>query len=167
MMQDEGVFCTLPFFPLHCVEPFTVVATSPVEVFHAGGQNVRKISADCLSSIRKHLLWMTKDRIRQLPEDVAEVDTARLFDTTGDPFYRQVEQDCLKLMRQHKITYEELKIISETRLPTLLLEEANPAKVPMIPIENTRTGPMGAQAGPTLNSVYLRVTLQQEHAIVV
>lgn len=161
-MVDEGVFVTLPFFPLHCVEPFTVVASSPLEVFHAGGQEVRKIAADSLSSIRKHLLWQLKERIRKLPEDVAESETVEMFETRGEAFYKTIAREGRHHLVQHKLPYEEhvqrlkkqaamaattttmasssafnASMTSETSLPTLL-EEASP-KVPMVPMESIRS----------------------------
>jgi len=105
-MLDEGVFCTLPFFPLFSVEPFTVVATTHIQVFHAGAEKVRKMPADALSGIRKHLLLSLKERIRKLPEEVAEVDT-QLFNITGEGFYKNILDDARKHMIKYKPTYEE------------------------------------------------------------
>lgn len=166
IMEDEGVFCTLPFFPLHCVEPFSVVASSPIEVFHAGGQDVKKIAADSLASIRKHLLWQLKERIRKLPEEVAESETAQMFDTRGETFYKTISKQGRKHLVQYKITYEEhvqrLKkqaamaatattmsssaafhtqssaFSGTSELPTFSLGEVSASTVPVIPMEKLR-----------------------------
>eukprot|EP00438_Fugacium_kawagutii_P010238 Skav234270 [mRNA] locus=scaffold1464:1049954:1059237:+ [translate_table: standard] len=123
-LEDEGVFCTLPFFPLHCVEPFTVVSSTPLEVFHAGGQNVKKIAADSLASIRKHLLWQLKERIRKLPEEVAECETAQLFDTRGEVFYKTISKEGRKHMVQHKIPYED-PVLQSTRFIPKQIRDAD------------------------------------------
>lgn len=108
-MREEGVFCTLPFFPLFCEELFSVVAASPVEVFHIASDNIKKLGADYVPLLRKHLLLQLKERIRKLPSDVAEVgeDAAQAFDSKGHPFYKAILEEARRHHRKYKPTYEE------------------------------------------------------------
>jgi len=109
IMHDEGVFCTLPFFPLFCAELFSVVAASPVEVFHIASDNIKKLGADYVPLLRKHLLLQLKERIRKLPSDVAEVgeEAAQAFDSKGHPFYKAILEEARRHHRKYKPTYEE------------------------------------------------------------
>eukprot|EP00933_Yihiella_yeosuensis_P040166 TRINITY_DN34397_c0_g1_i1.p1 TRINITY_DN34397_c0_g1~~TRINITY_DN34397_c0_g1_i1.p1 ORF type:complete len:690 (+),score=110.16 TRINITY_DN34397_c0_g1_i1:428-2497(+) len=66
-MRDTGVFCTMQFFPMSCGEPFTVVSTTPVQVYHAGGDGILNIPLDVMKPLRKTLINEFKDRMRDLP----------------------------------------------------------------------------------------------------
>jgi len=86
---DEGVFCSLPFLPLNTVEPFTVVATTQVEVFHVGGDSALAMPDAVLKVIRKMLLKKMQGRLRQLPSeyyDGRDADLLETFKSTADSF---------------------------------------------------------------------------------
>lgn len=70
VMEEQGLWCSLAFFPLNAVEPFTVEAMTPVEAYVCSASTARSLPTDLLLHMRTNLLRQMKGRTRQLPEDV-------------------------------------------------------------------------------------------------
>jgi CRP-like cAMP-binding protein len=89
VMDDQGVWCSLAFFPLNSVEPFTVVAVTPVEVYWSAGSEALSMPPDLLLKLRTSLLRQMKERTRQLPDDVfGNPETVASFNATTESFGR-------------------------------------------------------------------------------
>jgi len=105
-LGSEGIFCSLPFFPMTTGEPFTVVAKGPVECFHAGGSSMQKMPEDVKSKIRKILLKQLKARILRLPPE--EIEDEGVYDYLASPgrtsssFYKNLEES-----PRRRVTYQE------------------------------------------------------------
>eukprot|EP00930_Biecheleria_cincta_P001342 TRINITY_DN102475_c0_g1_i1.p1 TRINITY_DN102475_c0_g1~~TRINITY_DN102475_c0_g1_i1.p1 ORF type:complete len:870 (+),score=127.50 TRINITY_DN102475_c0_g1_i1:217-2826(+) len=86
-MDDHGVWCSLAFFPLNSVEPFTVVAVTPVEVYWSAGSAALSMPPDLLLKLRTSLLRQMKERTKQLPHDVlGNPETLAAFNATTESF---------------------------------------------------------------------------------
>lgn len=71
-IRQDTSFSSLLFFPMLCPEPFTVVAVTPVEVYHCGSMQSEQLAPTMKKTIRNHLLSDLRHRVRNLAERLDE-----------------------------------------------------------------------------------------------
>lgn len=66
--KKDRFFCSLPAFPLLAPEPFTVVATTPLEVFSISASAIGQLPPKLIAGIKEHLMNAFQKRMRRLLE---------------------------------------------------------------------------------------------------